>query len=303
MKLLHSITKISCVLGIILLYNIYFLKIVKADTLPEGSVISLINTPHIWIADSKGTIHWGGDTRALAGKRIVWNMRTEVDVSALQKYPIGDPWLSSGLIKIGDPIYLVKWETNWISPKLLHIQSIKDVQIFGINTSNYGKYVLDQSKWEIKFRLQVTGLERMALAPASEPVGADGTSPPGDTPQDRAKASYVDPRVLKADPIASTGKFVIVWGSPQSVEISNGGTWISFRAFVKSSGVPPESIIIRFSNKENNILRSECYEIFGVVSGIEKFKYSLTGIEGSSVGIQGFAWAPVAKSNGLCLIN
>ena len=67
-----------------------------------------------------------------------------MSLAELQTYPIGDPWLSAGLLKDGDPIYQVKWESEWPLPKLLHIQSIKDVELFGIDGSNYGNYVIDR---------------------------------------------------------------------------------------------------------------------------------------------------------------
>ena len=100
-------------------------------SLAPGAVIGLAGTPHLWIADSAGVLHWGGDTRALAGKHVNWSDRRDVSLDELQALPIGDPWLSAGLLKDGDPIYLVKWETEWAQPQLLHIQSIKDVELFG----------------------------------------------------------------------------------------------------------------------------------------------------------------------------
>jgi len=74
--------------------------------LPHGAVISLKGTPHLWIADEEGILHWGGDTRALTGKFIDWSNRVEVTVDQLKSLPGGDPWLSAGLLKDGDPIYL-----------------------------------------------------------------------------------------------------------------------------------------------------------------------------------------------------
>ncbi|HXI16574.1 MAG TPA: hypothetical protein VNM48_09390 [Chloroflexota bacterium] len=33
-------------------------------------VYALAGTPHLWISDDQGTLHWGGDTRALSGRAI-----------------------------------------------------------------------------------------------------------------------------------------------------------------------------------------------------------------------------------------
>src|SRR5688572_2729915 len=62
--------------------------------LPRGMVIALVNTPHLWVADDQGVLHWGGDTRALAGKFVDWGNRWDVELSVLRLFPRGDPWLS-----------------------------------------------------------------------------------------------------------------------------------------------------------------------------------------------------------------
>lgn len=134
----------------------------------HGAVVALQGTPHLWIADAQGVLHWGGDTRALAGKYINWGDRTTVSLERLRTLPMGDPWLSAGLLKEGDPIYLVKWETEWPLPRLLHIQSIADVELFGINGDNYGNFVLDVATWEARYGISVAGLERGVL-PAAVP--------------------------------------------------------------------------------------------------------------------------------------
>lgn len=146
-------------------------------TLAPGAVVGLAGTPHLWIADSAGVLHWGGDTRALAGKHVNWSDRRDVSLTELQTFPIGDPWLSAGLLKDGDPIYLVKWESDWPQPKLLHIQSIKDVELFGINGSNYGNFVLDKTTWEQRYGIDAGSLQRDQLA-AAVAVSAPPAAPP-----------------------------------------------------------------------------------------------------------------------------
>jgi hypothetical protein len=140
------------------------------QTAAPGSTVGLSGTPHLWFADDTGVLHWGGDTRALADKAINWSDRRDVTLDQLRAYKIGDPWLSAGLIKIGEPIYLVKWEANQDKPTLLHIQSIQDVEIFGINGGNYGTYVLDQGAWETQFGMSAGSLARGVLQSAVPPV-------------------------------------------------------------------------------------------------------------------------------------
>ena len=135
----------------------------------HGTVVALQGTPHLWFADEQGLLHWGGDTRALAGRHITWNNRVDVSLDRLRTLPRGDPWLSAGLLKDGDPIYLVKWETDWEQPQLFHIRSIGDVELFGINGSNYGSFVIERGAWEQRFGISAAGLQRHILAATTVP--------------------------------------------------------------------------------------------------------------------------------------
>lgn len=135
-----------------------------------GAVVSLVGTPHIWIADEQGMLHWNGDTRALATRAVDWGKRTTATLEQLRGYRKGDPWLSAGLVKDGDPIYLAKWEADAERPTLLRIQSIGDVELIGISGSNYGALVIDKGRWEQQFGFPVGTLQKGELggaAPAS----------------------------------------------------------------------------------------------------------------------------------------
>jgi hypothetical protein len=50
----------------------------------------------------------------------------------------GAPWLSAGLLKLGDPLHLQKWESGERAPRLRHVWSIQDAELFGITAGNYG---------------------------------------------------------------------------------------------------------------------------------------------------------------------
>ena len=143
----------------------------------HGTVVALQGTPHLWIADPQGILHWAGDTRALTGRHVNWSDRRTVTLAQLQTYRRGDPWLSAGLVKDGDPIYLAKWESTETAPRLLHIQSIGDVELFGINGSNYGQYVQGAAAWNARYGLQAQQLQRATLPAATGPP-----PPPPPTP-------------------------------------------------------------------------------------------------------------------------
>jgi hypothetical protein len=119
-------------------------------------------------------LHWGGDTRGLANRQIDWSNRCTVDLNTLNARARGDPWLSSGLPKIGEPIYLSKWEDHEAQPRLLRIQSIPDVELFGINTANYGNFILDQRTYEQRYGVSVGTLRVGPLAAAESYAWSSG---------------------------------------------------------------------------------------------------------------------------------
>jgi hypothetical protein len=141
----------------------------KAVLLQPGNVILLSGTPHLWVTDDDGVLHWAGDTRALTGRQVDWSSRREVTLDELKRLRRGEPWLSAGMLKLGDPIYFVKWETVQTEPILLHIQSLADLELFGISITNYGRMVLDRSTWEVRFGIDTTHLRRDVL-PAAAPL-------------------------------------------------------------------------------------------------------------------------------------
>jgi hypothetical protein len=146
--------------------------------LSPGTVVSLAGTSHLWIVDQDTALHWAGDTRALNGRTINWAQQCTVDEAGLRRLPIGDPWLSAGLLKQGDDIYLVKWEQSEASPSLLHIQSITDVELFGINGNNYGRMVFDTPAWQTRYSMRADILSRGELPPAISRRPAPAVSAP-----------------------------------------------------------------------------------------------------------------------------
>src|SRR5437016_227566 len=140
-----------------------------------GAVVGLQGTPHLWIADEVGVLHWGGDTRALRNRFVDWSARVDVSLDTLKTLTRGDPYLTAGLLKDGEPIYLVKWETEESVPRLFHIQCIADVELFGIKTENYLNFVIDRPNWEARqwegLTLQAGSLQKLELA-AADPTAA-----------------------------------------------------------------------------------------------------------------------------------
>src|SRR5687768_7593092 len=128
----------------------------------DGAVVQLAGTPHLWVAKG-GSLHWVGDTNALLGKTVRWHDRWSVSLDELRAARIGEPWLTAGLVKEGDTIYLAKWEVGWPAPKLLRLGSLDDVRLFGINAETYGRTVMDRETWEFLYGHRIAALPKGEL--------------------------------------------------------------------------------------------------------------------------------------------
>jgi hypothetical protein len=160
--------------------------IAAAATLPAmspGAVVALQGTPDLWVADDQGVLHLAGDTRAISGKTVNWSAMTDVSLDQLQSAPVGSPGLSLPLVKVGDAIYLPKWETTAPAPTLYHVASAADLSLLGVNADDYGATVLDQATWEQQSGLAVTTLQKADLPPIVTPAGQPASSATTTMPQ------------------------------------------------------------------------------------------------------------------------
>lgn len=188
MRRLQSLVAVAIVAVSLLNY----VPIAVAETLAPATVVVLGGTTHIWVADETGVLHWVGDTRALAARRTNWDARKVVTLAELLELPRGEPWLSAGLLKLGDPVYLVKWETSETVPTLAHVQSIRDLELFGLDATNWGTFVYDAALWERRFGISPERLTRASLQPAlavpSVVTASSGSAAPVAAPPQHAAA-------------------------------------------------------------------------------------------------------------------
>ena len=124
---------------------------------------------------------------------------------------------------------------------------------------------------------------------------------PADTPIDRARATYLDPRILVGDPNGNRGTYVILRGMANNVSQKDGFTWIQFLAEVNGQNRPTESIVVRFLIRQIKILKQECYVIYGVVSGEEDVIQVATGVAAKTVGVTGYAWDSIDRTSQGCV--
>ncbi len=174
-----------------------------------GTPVLLKDTPHLWIADEQGALHWVGDTSALVGIPVAWERRREVTYAELRTYPLSSPVVSAGLVKDGDPIYLVKWEARERLPRLLHVLSIADIELFGLNAENYGAILFERPAWEQASGISLDRLRRGVLVPVQS------TTPPlaGLLPRDELGLFYDS--ALGSVP----GETIVKWMDTVNVEV------------------------------------------------------------------------------------
>ncbi len=194
---------------------------------PLGAVFSLENTPHIWLTFGSEGLRWVGDTRALTASNVSvrWDSTCVMDATYLAGVKKGDPILSAGLVKIGDPIWLAKWEQTEDAPSLLHIQSIADVELFGINSTNYGRLVLERGDWEARYGFSTDGLARGDLASAA----AQAPAPP----QPNAITPSPAPQVAASPSTCATPSMTV---TPSTVQAGQTQT-------LRVQGFSPGSVI------------------------------------------------------------
>jgi hypothetical protein len=201
---------------------------------PLGAVFALENTPHLWLFTGTGaSVRWVGDTRALASVNfpVRWDATCLMDVTFLANVKKDDPVLSAGLVKIGDPIYLAKWEQGEASPTLLHIQSIADVEAFGINAANYTRFVMGRAEWEQRYGFNADIRKKGELAAVGVPVARPAAptpipAPPRPTATPASQFPIQDPPpddvifyCLRANPSCARDHWWVEWNELQRSDL------------------------------------------------------------------------------------
>ena len=125
-----------------------------------GMVLSLRGTPHLWVADEGLSLHWVGDPRALEGRPVEWGSRVEVVPEQLAGLPLGEPWLSAGMVELERAIYVPTAVGSAPEPVLLRVQSLADLQLFGVSAQNHGSVVLTPLQWEQRHPFRLDRLTR-----------------------------------------------------------------------------------------------------------------------------------------------
>jgi hypothetical protein len=144
-----------------------------------------------------------GDPQALQGRRVDWGSRVEVVPEQLAALPLGEPWLSAGMVELERAVYVPTAQGSAPEPVLLRVQSIADLQLFGVNAQNYGAVVLAPLQWEQRYPFRLDRLSRgnlphavsggVPLPPAPPAVAPPAPPVPSAPPVNRPGASAQAP--------------------------------------------------------------------------------------------------------------
>jgi hypothetical protein len=169
-------------------------------TLVPGTVVTLNGLPYLWVADDADVLHWVGDTRALLNVSLNWGeqrtLTREQMIELARARRIGAPTLSAGLVRLGDAIYLVRWEVDQLSPTLMRVAEPGDLDVFGVSGENYGATVMDSSAWQQRFGVPPDTLTKGSLA------SVVATPAPTLTPTPAPSATLVPTITLTPGPVA-----------------------------------------------------------------------------------------------------
>ena len=144
--------------------------------LPHGTLVIVRDTPHFWVADEQGVLHWASGTRALVGRYVRWSEQRTVSAAELERLPRGEPWLLSpiGFVRANGPeLYVMVWHSGVTWPALLRAPNIESLRPFGITPEHVARLSTDARTWE---RLHDLPVE--AVAAELMPLSAAGAGSP-----------------------------------------------------------------------------------------------------------------------------
>jgi len=109
----------------------------------------------------------------------------------------------------------------------------------------------------------------------------------------KSAATTVDPRRVASDPYTFKGQNVVIAGLANNVEPNGDYTRVQLMAQVPGvSNAPSLDIVVILRPKHSDVLSSECYRVYGVMSGTSSVRNLLTGAERQVATMAAYAVEP-----------
>lgn len=148
--------------------------------------------------------------------------------------------------------------------------------------------------------IMFVGVLRMLLPGVLHELLPGGTAPLA-SPPPWSEARAIDPRYLAANPDGYKGANLLVQGQALGVEQRNGYTWVQLLARIPGKESGDESIVVELHPTNPQLLKGECYRLYGVGAGTQRVTRTLTGAQTDVPLLNGYGWmqSPVS-SYGAC---
>lgn len=108
--------------------------------------------------------------------------------------------------------------------------------------------------------------------------------------QRAAAATVLDVRRLVSDPKAYVGQDIVVQGKALTVTHHASYTWVQVLAAAPGRAATTESVVVEFRPRQPDILRDECYRMWGQVKGTQTVTRVLTGARNEVPVLDGFQY-------------
>jgi hypothetical protein len=105
----------------------------------------------------------------------------------------------------------------------------------------------------------------------------------------KANATVLDPRRLVAEPNSFKGQNIALQGKALNVDQRSDYTWVQLMA-QPPGRTTTESVVVELRPKSTEVLKDECYRMYGVVSGTQRVTRTLTGASSDVPLVAGYAW-------------
>lgn len=113
----------------------------------------------------------------------------------------------------------------------------------------------------------------------------------------RDNSALLDVRRLVADPKEYVGQDIVLQGRALTVTQHGDYTWVQLMAAVPGRTGTTESVVVEFRPKITEILRDECYRMWGKVKGTQRVTRTLTGARNEVPVLDGFLYGPSGRTS------
>ena len=152
---------------------------------------TVIGTPHTWLMDDQGVLHWVGDSIALA--RTLYPAREytldepldpqtqrslagpiAIHYSDVLATPRGAPLLSTSFVRGGGgEVYYPRWDALGGDPVMLRVTRPEDLEVLGVEPTRAGGQVVPSQDWEAQYHKRFDRLRHQDMRPlAPEQAGS-----------------------------------------------------------------------------------------------------------------------------------